>query len=288
MKIQYDPSLPRWLNYARSFVLTNDLDPVYVGVNSAIKAKAISLEEAHNFLAVMSTFYSISEACKVVTLGVDGNKVWNYCLDNYSTMKRGTERRHFRGEQGLRCLNYLKANYESPTDFVQKHHKPTYAEVFKNFEKVPNFGPYHVWKWLDFFDRILGLPVAVDLDFALSVMPSEPVHGAKLVSMEVFGEDRPLKEVISYMLKECHGENIMAPPNHDRLVGVQEIETMLCMIKHCYNGTDHLGKDVRDKYESVKSLGADGAWLLPHMPKPIPRVDFLDPIFTGASLLDFE
>lgn len=287
MSIVYDKNIPRWLNYTKSFIETNDLDPVYVGVNSAIRSGVLTKEQAHNFLLVMSTFYSIGEACKVVTLGIEGKDIWAYLIDNYATLKRGTGRRHFRGEQGLRCLSYLKANYGTPSDFVEHHHRPTYKGICEGFDKVPNFGPYHVWKWLDFFDRILELPVQVDLDHALSVLPSEPAAGAELVSKEMFGEILSTDVIVKYMLEECHRLNLRAPPNHDRLINVQEIETALCGIKHCYHGTDFLGKDVTDKYESIKSLGKDGAWLLPHMPKPSFHPDFLDPTFCG-NILEFD
>ena len=173
--IVYDKNLPRWLNYTKSFVETNDLDPVYVGVNSAMRSGVLSKEQAHNFLLVMSTFYSIGEACRVVALDIEGKDIWDYLIDNYATLKRGRGRRHFRGQQGTTCLSYLKANYGSPSDFVEHHHKPTYEAICKSFVKVPNFGPYHVWKWLDFFERILEMPVQVDLHHALSVLPSEPL-----------------------------------------------------------------------------------------------------------------
>lgn len=279
----YDTTIPRWLNYSKAFIDINDLDPVYVAVHGAYENKELDFDQACNFLTMMSTFYSIGESCTLVHLNIPSNQVWDYMLENYTTLKRGTERRYFRGEQGLRCLNYLKEHYKTPQEFVMDNYRPTYVEVCEQFARIPAFGPYHIWKWLDFYDRILGLPVQVEFNHAMKVIPAEPIKGAKKVSMEVWGEDRGLIPTVEHMFKVMRDRGMTAPPMHDRLVDVQEIETCLCMINHMYAGQhiDYVGKDLLDKYESVKAVGVAGEFLLKYLPKPVPKNYMVDPFLSA-------
>lgn len=272
MKFNYDPDLPFWLNHAKATIISDDLDPVYVGVQ---KAQAeLGEKKTHRFLAAMVLYYHIGLACQITDNSTDEN-FWDVMFENYEGTKRGTERRYFRGEQGLRSLNYLKATYKTPTDFLMGLYRPKYSQLMKAFEPVPAFGPYFVWKIQDFYDRILGMPVAPDT--CIEHLPGEPLKGMELVRKEMGHDDYTVKEMFDYMEAAIHLEGaIPAPPLKDRPVDIREIETCMCMLKHYYNGSDYVGKDLLDKYESLTGWGETASVIQSHIPKPVSR-DFFSP-----------
>lgn len=276
----YNHTLPRWLNYLSALVTSNDLDPVYVGVNSAISNGDLSAEQSRIFLTMMSLFYSIEESCKVVHLGIQSNDLWDYAIDNYATLKRGTERRYFRGDQGMKCLDYLKANYKGANEFVLENYAPDYETLSSNLNKIPAFGPYHIWKWLDFYERVLNMPVKHEWKHILKVMPSEPIKGARMVSEELWPtEPFSLERVVRHMIEESIVYGVKAPPNKDRHINIQEVETALCGIYHIYKGVDWVGKDVNEKYDAVAEVGDAGLFLLKNMPPKVSRDYLVDPTF---------
>lgn len=288
----YDKTLPRWLNYCKAMIETNDLDPVYNGLAGAIANNSISTVDFSNFLVSFSLLYSMEESCKIVHQSIRPDQFWDYLIENYPNMKRGKARRYFRGEQGMTCLLYLKDNYRNPSEFISAMYDPDYANVVKNFSSVPAFGNYHTWKWLDFFERVINMECNITLDYACKVLPSEPVKGAKLVSEEVWpGEEFDLKRTLSYMISECNKIGLMAPPYKDRPINVQEIETCLCGIVHMYKGlqNDYIGKDLKEKYHEVYNVGESAKWLICHMPEPLPHgTSFNDPVFKSHSNNSFS
>ncbi|AXF41378.1 hypothetical protein SHAb15599_00007 [Acinetobacter phage SH-Ab 15599] len=286
----YDLTLPRWLNYCKAMVEVKDVDPVYDGLTGA--KEEIGHEQLCNFLVSFSLFYSMEESCKIVSNKIPTVLMWDFMIEHYKYMKRGKARRYFRGQAGLDCLHYLKTHFVSPVQFVELMYAPDYKGIMRNFEPVPAFGGYHTWKWLDFYERVLGKPVELDYELGAKVLPSEPTKGARLVHLEMCPH-KPfdLESILRYMVNECRELGLKAPPYDGRLVGIQEIETMLCGIVHMYKGkhVDYIGKDVAEKYLDVERIGeADNDWLLKHMPQPMSKeLTFTDPYFNNTfSLMD--
>lgn len=277
----YQPLLPRWLNYCHAMVTTLDLDPVYSGMRGAFLSQEITRDQFDNFMVSFALLYSLEESCKIVEMNLPTNELWKYLIDNYETLKRGRARRFFREKKGMNCLNYLVEHFETSTQFIEEMYDPCYEKMAEKFAKVPSFGPYFTWKWLDLYDRVYGMECKITLDYAVQNLPGAPIKGAKLVSSELWPEDEfDLKRVLQHMIQECQRVGLMAPPSLDRLVDIQEIETCLCGIVHMYKGThvDKIGKDLRSKYEEVYKVGKTAGWLLKHMPRPLPHdIEFNDP-----------
>lgn len=288
----YDKSLPRWLNYCKAMVETNDLDPVYAGMHGALHSGEITKEQFDNFIVSFALFYSLGESCKIVELNLPTDQLWQYLIDGYETLKRGRARRFFREKKGMRCLDHLVANFKSSSEFIETMYRKDYPDMVKAFDTVPSFGPYFTWKWLDIYDRVYEMECNITLDYAVQNLPGAPIKGAKLVAEEIWpGEEFDLKRTLAHMLDECHKLGLKAPPHYDRLVNIQEIETCLCGIVHMYKGVqnDYIGKDLKDKYHEVYNVGKSAKWLLDHMPKPLPHgVTFSDPEFKAVSNNSFS
>jgi hypothetical protein len=266
-------------------IITDDLDPVYVGVQRSIKE--LGEKRTHRFLAAMVLYYHIGLACQIADTSTD-ETFWDVMFQNYEGTKRGTERRYFRGEQGLRCLNYLKATYKTPTDFLTSVYRSKYSELMKAFDPVPAFGPYFVWKVQDFFDRILGM--SVEPDTCVIHLPGEPLKGMELVRSEMISLGREefksftTEQMFSYMQAELNEIGLMAPPLMDRLIDIREVETAMCMLKHYHNGSDYVGKDLLDKFESLNGYGETAEIIQSNIPKPVPRDFFSPPAEVVAKL----
>lgn len=267
---EYDKNKPFWLNHAIATITTDDLDPVYVGLFKSRGELGESI--VHRFLAAMSVFYHIGFCCEIAAKTTDEN-FWDYLLANFEGTKRGTERRYFRGEQGLNCLKYLKNNFKTPTDFVLGLYRRKYSGLMDSFKEVPAFGPYFIWKMQDFYDRILGMEV--EPDTCIKHLPAEPIKGMKLVQSEMGLESYTTAQMFEYM--ESNLNHIAAPPNPSRMIDIREIETCMCMLKHYYNGSDYVGKDLKDKQDCLVGYGEVADVILKNMPVAIPRSYFTVP-----------
>lgn len=227
----------------------------------------------------MSLYYHIGLSCQIADSSTDDD-FWDVMQANYEGSKRGTERRYFRGVQGQKCLDYLRANYKNPTEFWENTYRPKYSELMKAFDPVPAFGPYFVWKAGDFYDRILGM--SVEPDTCVIHLPGEPLKGMELVRSEMISLGREefksftTEQMFSYMQTELNEIGLMAPPLMDRLIDIREIETAMCMRAHYHNGSDYVGKDLLDKYESLNGYGETASIIQSHIPKPVSR-DFFSP-----------
>ena len=232
--------------------------------------------KTHRFLMAMSLFYDMGVACHIAD-NTTQDDFWDFCLSIYPTARRGTERRHFRGEQGLKCIRYLKEHFKGPTHFVEHNHAESYSGVIEKFKKVPAYGEYHTWKWWDFYDRILGMPVAVD-EMSWEAMPKEPVSGLRDVAREMGLDATDHKGIARYAVSTLQDLGLMSPPDNDRLVHIAEIETAMCMFHHFLNGSDWVGLDLKSKYRDLSAIDSPTARIMTNnLPEMISRDFFVIP-----------
>lgn len=273
-KYAYREELPFWVNYSISCIDCLELDPAYCAVHDSIPE--IGLDRTHRFLMAMSLFYNMGTACFITDRTTQDN-FWDFCISEYPKLKRGTERRHFRGEQGLRCLRYLKENFKGPTHFIEHNHAPTYQGMLDKFAKVPAYGPYHTWKWWDFYDRILSMPVKPD-ESCWEAMPQEPVSGLKNVAEEMGMDTSDHVPIAKYAVKTLQDLGMMSPPDNARPVHIAEVETDMCMLNHHLKGSDWVGLDLRSNFEELSAIdGFTAGVMVKHFPSLVPRDFFVPP-----------
>ncbi len=72
---------------------------------------------------------------------------------------RGSERRHWRGQQALQTVQYLRENYKYPEDVVQHWAAGgdnSFASVAERIKEIPRDGPWISFKICDMLERVVG------------------------------------------------------------------------------------------------------------------------------------
>lgn len=232
----------KWLEHAQKLIKTEELDPVYVLMSRA----QIPMEMKGRFFTALWMFYDETTALELSVF--EGPDFWRQALKKYETARRATERRHFRGTGGLRCLESMQkfVGSERPENFTHNLFAPTYMGVKQKVEKyLWGFGDYFVWKIADVQDRVFGF--ACDFDEAYSYLPKLAKKGFLLIEQqaeeEVGASFGSLEEVARDCVKYAQQSGLMAPPSYDRLVTIQEIETVACSWRKINSGSDEF-KDI--------------------------------------------
>ena len=217
-----------WLDFARWYVESTELDPLYVGLRGA----QLPMHIKARFIVGMLLFYHCGSAGQLA-LG-HGDDFWEDARRFYDTLPRGSYRRHFRGDLGRRTIDAWAARWPNPVDMV--HDWMMYAElgtdnpkvlkqrdIEKWAEKVPQLGPYFTWKLGDYTEVLTDTFVDyrgcekhahnIPLKGAASIFPGDPAQA--------------LSDVAFYMMMA----DLRAPHAPHRLVNIQEAETVCCTIK---------------------------------------------------------
>jgi Alpha-glutamyl/putrescinyl thymine pyrophosphorylase clade 2 len=247
---------------------TQDLDPVYVALtNTQMPRKQLAavcvaywcfyhlgasarIAEAKDFWGAMTT-------AALNTSNSDGSKPW----------PRGAERRHFRGQQAIDAVTALKRRYRTAEDALQGllGEVPTYTAVATSAQSHVGFGPWIAFKIADFSERVLGMGTDFS-DCELGIY-KDPRQGAALLRWERLGDglidkpwaapinDEELKAEVAYWVTFWRKKRAKAPPHRDRLVNVQEIETIFCKYKSHRKGHYPAGKDTQELNHGLVGWG---------------------------------
>ena len=259
--------------FGKKLITSEDLDPVYVMLYKA----EMETKLLQRWLVAYWCFYDCGTASRIA----ESNNFWKACQQAYDEKwPRGSERRHFRGQQCLDSLADLQ-RYGSPEQIV------TALTGFTEFHGLSNaimafrgFGPWITWKIADMIERVLRHPV--DFSEASLMMYTEPVAGASLIYGRPGGtlSEAEMSQVVNKMEIEFAG--MMAPPSYDRLLNIQEIETVLCKYKSHAKGHYHVGHDCEQIAKSLIRL--DGvSKLATDLYSYVPNVELLG-IYQGAGV----
>lgn len=233
--------------FGRRLVETQDLDPVYVVLYKA-KFDILKLEK---FLLAYWCFYH----CGTCSWIVDQPNYWVAMQQaaETSVRPRGTERRHFRGMNGVRAIQHLaKVGVKSLFDPFYKMsltNKPAIlSDVMKYVQTWPQFGPWIAFKVADMLER-LGL-VRINFTEADTFLFDSPKKGASLlVARYANGEHvgEALEPAWAFRYLEASLGSLKAPPMLERTLNGQEYETILCKyLKHC-KGRYNVGDDLKEQ-----------------------------------------
>lgn len=236
--------ITNWRDFAKVTIETRDLDPTYVFLYNARKAKGN--DWATRFVMHYLCFYDLGDAVGAANR-TGQEDFWEYTINNYPYFNRGTERRHSRGQLGLSYVQHL-SSHGTPYDIWNDMYAPNYVDLVKKF-KVNyigcGFGPYFVWKVMDFQDRVWGAPIRVTLEDAVRYCPDDPRKCAKILWPELHFQD--VMEIVHDYVKK-----FPAPPSGDRMCSYAEAETVLCMLKGYFITKTHtVGDDIDSKYKQL-------------------------------------
>lgn len=271
-------------------VKTGDLDPVYTAIHSA------NLDEGtkHRLVLAYWCFYSLAAAARLAEAKTPA-KYWEL-MEEAATFSpvgyegkrpwpRGGERRHFRGWQAQGAMNALHSGYKNATDAVMgltdgKNPQPTYHSVSQAAQRHRGMGPWIAFKIADMSERILGMGTDFT-DCELGIY-KDPRQGAALAWVErcqftletwkltpwaypITNDE--LQSCVEHHVRLFQRKLLSAPPTGDRLVNVQEIETIFCKYKSYRKGHYPPGKDIREISHGLSELRSDlGDQLLKGMP----------------------
>jgi hypothetical protein len=191
-------------------------------------------------------FYDLGGAARCA---YDDTPFWSYVTNGYQLFKRGTSRRHFRGDKGLTAIRGL-CEHGEPGDVFAAMYQPTYAGLVHHLQddfQGCEIGPYFSWKLMDIFDRCLGRPVRCSLPETLKFLPETPRKGAK-----TFFPDKNLTEALMSIVRTI--SHLPAPGIDNRSCDLPEAETILCAIYGYQKGTYKVGDDISSRHEELKDF----------------------------------
>lgn len=271
---------------------SGDLDPVYIALN----AMEMPEEQLARWLVAYWCLYHPGTACWLSERETDREfwvQLWHAAQNKKEApvggrWPRASERRHWRGAQAEASHESLR-EFGSALDILNmfKEHpnfhdaRPTkdlapvaYEVIDERVRRFKGFGPWIAFKVGDMLDR-LDL-VSIDFNQAAIFMFKDPRLAAIRLYKQRAGipDDAKLKDeagaidtVVDYLLKEF--QTFSAPPLHDRSVGLQEVETILCKWKSHMNGHYPLYNDlidIREGLEAWESVSPTAAEFKHHMP----------------------
>lgn len=250
--------IQNWREFADVHILDKEIDPLYEFLYAIQADKGPYW--ANRFTLHLLMFYDVGGAVKCANETTE-DTFWGYTFGGYDTFPRGTNRRHSRGALGLSYITNL-ASHGSPVDILPRMYAPIYRDLTKLMDRnFPGcgFGPYFIWKLMDFQDRCFGRPVRLNLDDALKFLPDEPRKGAALI-----WPDRSLKDVLIGITGYI--SQYPAPGAPTRNCGFAEAESLLCALRGYHKGTYHHGKDLEERHRQLAPF-PDLIKYLPPLPK---------------------
>lgn len=250
--------IDNWRDFAYVTVKTNDLDPMY---EVLVKARAVKGDEwVKRYCMNMLLFYHAGQAYQAA----EEKWTWSYLQYDFHNLLRGTERRYYRGKQGTNALERLVGLGLSPEAAFDAMWAPTYTGLIKLFSSGKfagcGFGEYFVWKVLDLQTRVFDREISLSLDEAGRYLPNEPKKCA-----ETIWPDKRFTETLSMVVDFI--SPLELPFGRGGQCGLQEAETILCMLKGAFLTRKHkVGDDIEDKRVALAGT---------------PLVDFLPPRVLG-------
>lgn len=249
-----------WQDFGKALFDSGDLDPVYIMLYEAMLDRHV----LDKWLLAYWSFYDCGTASKIA----ESDDFWDGCHQAYlHKWARGSERRHFRGKQCQDSIANL-ATMGSPTQIISRlENYTTFAEVANDTENWRGFGPWVTWKIADMLERVLNVPINFT-GTSLS-MYAEPLAGAALILGKKKDEKVNPQEMEALMneMSEAWPAQL-APPNYNRMINIQEKETVLCKFKSHDKGHYPVGHDIAQITTSLKRMpGNLSDYLLNFVPK---------------------
>jgi hypothetical protein len=244
--------------FGERLVFSKDLDPVYVILwEGTPELEGVDL---CRWLLAYWAFYHVGTASYITQCALNGGKgspdsrYWDAMLRAAGSKDwpRGSERRHYRGQQAERSVEWLADQgveylFRTITHFPDGY-SPELADVMNLVQCWRGFGQWIAFKVADMLERLDLVPV-VFTEEDLGKFSDGPRQGAELL-WKVEGEphsgagDRVLPWAVGRLRKKLG--HIPAPPRYERGLDVQEYETILCKWSSHMKGHYPLGNDIHE------------------------------------------
>ena len=237
---------------------TKDLDPVY----NMLYSSDLKEEDLKRWVLAYWCFYHPG-VCSWITESDDLYEAMYTAIEE--KFPRGSERRHFRGESSKKSVKYLEDRYPQPESAIDElFENKDFQSFYDSIREWYLFGDWIAFKAADMMDRVFLREV--DFSNCGLNMYQQPVEGAKLYS-----PDQSLNETVEELKKVFR--SYKAPPEYERKVGLQEVETVLCKWKSHQNGHYPIGNDIVEVREALEGGEEDWGDLADHLEKSLPELD---------------
>lgn len=234
-------------DFGKQLLDTLDLDPVYVAIYYA----DLPSQRLSKWLVAYWCFYHCGTASWITD-----QPNFFVAMEQAAASKdwsRGSERRHFRGEQARKAVADMQRHYRNPDTIIQMicgelNEQYTLHQVAEKTKTLRGFGDWIAFKVADMIER-LGL---CDVRFRPSdvfQMFESPRLGAELMYSTYGGSGSPYEWAISSLSSRLSKHK--APPRFERTINIQELETILCKWKSHMNGHYEVGKDILEVREGL-------------------------------------
>lgn len=246
--------------FGRLLLDGGDLDPVYTILYGAGLPR-VFLER---WLLAYWCFYHVGTASWIADRyqpGVRGFRVdtryWAAMREaaGSSRYPRSRERRHFRGENARKSVEWLESvgagSLWADLYRIGGRRGGTATELISHVQGWVGFGPWISFKVADMVER-LGLAPGLRFDDGDLTLYDSPRRGAAdLAAWE--GKTHSGAGTVDWAVNRILNElgHYPAPPSGDRFLGVQEAETILCKWHSYLGGHYEVGEDVRACYDGL-------------------------------------
>lgn len=240
--------------FGRKLVETGDLDPIYLLLwNSPTYMRG---ERLADWLVAYWCFYNVGTVNWILGHGKSCDPgYWDAMEAAADTAEhpRGTERRHFRGDNGRKAVSYLRSHAATCSELIESlrggEDEPTRETVSRHVEEWEGFGPWIAFKVADMIERLDIFPVRFTPGDIFNLFDS-PRKGAEAMA-ERYGPapTPPYLWAYNRIIRQL-GE-LQAPPRFERRINIQEVETILCKWKSHLSGHYEVGKDIEEIHKSL-------------------------------------
>jgi|SRR6185369_11331034 len=266
-----DEALLSCYDFGRQLLETLDLDPVYVVLYNA----ELEPELLQRWLLAYWGFYHVGTASWIAE--AEDLAYWDRMRTAAGSKDypRSSERRHFRGENARKSVEFLQSQGLSKLfspfarslapatimfvsdDYAKQtgakvgdtvFHDLSAEYVVEHVKTWVGFGPWIAFKVADMLER-LGL-ARIHFDVETAMYEGSPTEGAQMLWEEEGkpplireGQTRPATWAVARILSELR--TLSAPPDFKRIIGPQEAETILCKWFSYTKGHYHLGEDIK-------------------------------------------
>lgn len=241
--------------FGRQLISTEDLDPVYSllweGRNHFKGGKLA------DWLVAYWCFYHCGTAAWIIAHGPSsGDGYWAALEEAANSAKhpRGTERRHFRGQNGIKAVRGLRSHGLTCDELIEGLRggveEPTLETVTGRVTEWGGFGPWIAFKVADMIERLGIFPVSFS-PMDVFKMFDAPRKGAELMA-EKYGPHRgstPYLWAYNQIIRQLG--TLKAPPRFERRINIQEVETVLCKWKSHMNGHYPPGNDIEEIHKGL-------------------------------------
>lgn len=231
-----------WRKFANQMFKLEDADPGYM----LLRRADLPLAQKLRYVLAWCTFYNPGLAARASDF--QGGKFYEFLRYVYPHAKRASERRHFRGQAGLKALVQWQSLYPKPEAMIEACFASSYLQVRKNMQHMAQMGDYFYWKLADIQDTVMGKPV--DFTGCEKYMPKVPKQGADMIGdMEnLFTLDIIMGVVTAHVSKLDY------PVKEGRKLALQEAETVCCVFKQHVVGDYKFGFRSAKAYKRLKSM----------------------------------